>query len=136
MSNVWYDKALTSVGRALLDLDSLSDPRIIAIEEDLYTFSQTHEFLSDIPAGARIATTTMAAVDFGTIEGWFDASDVVFTTPTGSQVVKALIIYEDTGVEATSPLLLFIDEANIIPVTTETGKDLQIGWQGTAIARL
>lgn len=136
MSNVWYDKALTSIGRGLIDLNSLSNPKIIAIEIDLYSFSQAHEYLSDIPAGARIATTVLTTVTFGTPEGWFDAADVIFTTPTGSKEVKALIIYDDTAVEATSPLLLRIDEATILPKITESGKDLEVLWQGDGIARL
>jgi len=136
MSRVWYDKALTKIGRGLLDLSSLTDPKIIAIEDLLYTFDQNHEFLSDVIAGARIATTALAGDTFGTPEGWFDATDVVFTAPTADKKVVALIIYDDSGVEATSPLLLFIDEANILPITTETSKDLEIEWQGTALARL
>lgn len=136
MNNVWYDKALTKVGRGQIDLNALTNPKIIAIEESLYTFSQDHEFLSDVIAGARIATTAMASVVFGTVDGWFDAADVVFTAPTAAKNTVALIIFEDTGVEATSPLLLFIDDANILPIITETGKDLEVAWQGTGIARL
>lgn len=136
MSNVWYDKALTRIGRGLLDLNALTNPKIIAIENSLYTFSQSDEFLSDVVVGARIASTAMATVTFGTAEGWLDAADVVFTLPTAAKNTIALIIYEDTGTEATSPLLLYIDEANILPITTETGKDLEVQWQGTGIARL
>ena len=136
MSNVWYDKVLTRIGRGLLDLNALTTPKIIAIESGLYTFSQDHEFLSDVIASSRIATTAMASVVFGTVEGWLDAADVVFTTPTAAKEAVALIIYDDTGVEATSPLLIFVDDANILPITTESGKDLEIVWQGTGIVRL
>lgn len=136
MSNAWYDKALTRVGSGLLDLNALSNPKIIAIESGLYSFSQSHEYLSDVIASSRIATTAMASVVFGTVEGWLDAADVVFTSPTASKEVVSLIIFEDTGVEATSPLLIFVDDANILPITTESGKDLEIAWQGTGIARL
>lgn len=136
MRNAWYDKALTRVGSGLLDLNALSNPKIIAIESGLYSFSQSHEYLSDVIASSRIATTAMASVVFGTVEGWLDAADVVFTSPTASKEVVSLIIFEDTGVEATSPLLIFVDDANILPITTESGKDLEIAWQGTGIARL
>lgn len=136
MSNAWYDKALTRVGSGLLDLNALSNPKIIAIESGLYSFSQSHEYLSDVIASSRIATTAMASVVFGTVEGWLDAADVVFTSPTAAKEAVSLIIFEDTGVEATSPLLIFVDDANILPITTESGKDLEIAWQGTGIARL
>lgn len=136
MRNAWYDKALTRVGSGLLDLNALSNPKIIAIESGLYSFSQSHEYLSDVIASSRIATTAMASVVFGTVEGWLDAADVVFTSPTAAKEVVSLIIFEDTGVEATSPLLIFVDDANILPITTESGKDLEIAWQGTGIARL
>lgn len=136
MRNAWYDKALTRVGSGLLDLNALSNPKIIAIESGLYSFSQSHEYLSDVIASSRIATTAMASVVFGTVEGWLDAADVVFTSPTAAKEAVSLIIFEDTGVEATSPLLIFVDDANILPITTESGKDLEIAWQGTGIARL
>jgi len=136
MSNLWYDKVLTKIGRGQLDLNSLTDPRIIAIEDGLYSFSQTHEFLSDVIAGARVATTALVSDVFGTPEGWFDANDVVFTTPTAGKIVNALIIYDNLASEAISPLLLFIDDANILPIITESSKDLEIEWQGTAIIRL
>lgn len=136
MSSVWYDKALTKIGRGLLDLSSLTNPKIIAIEENLYVFTQGHEFLSDVPAGARLSIAALTNAVFGVTDGWLDGDDVTFTAPTADKVVKSLIIYDDSGTEATSPLLLFIDEANILPITTEASKDLEIIWQGISIARL
>jgi len=134
--NAWYDKTKTTIGKAGLNLNTLSNPKIIAIEEGLYTFSQAHDFLDDIPVGARLATATMASVTFGvSLESYLDAADTTFTTPAVG-VVEALVIYNDTGVEATSPLILYIDSGVTLPITTESARDLEIIWNANGIAKL
>ena len=136
MSNQWYDKTLTTIGKGNLDLNSLSDPKMIAIETGLYTFSQAHDFLDDIPVGARLATVSLSSVTFGSsLEGYLDAADPTFVTPAIGTVV-AFIIYNDTAVEATSPLLLFIDTGVTLPITTETARDLEVEFNSNGIAKL
>lgn len=136
MSNQWYDKTKTTIGLGNLDLSSLSDPKMIAIEEGLYTFSQGHDFLNDIPAGARLATVDLSNVTFGvSLESYLDADDPIFLTPAIGEVV-AFVIYNDSGVESTSPLIVFIDSGVTLPITTESGRDLEIAFNGNGIAKL
>jgi len=136
MANTWYDKTKTTIGKAGLDLNTLVDPKMIAIETGLYTFSQAHDFLDDIPVGARLATVDLANVTFGvSLEAYLDADDVTYLTPAVGTVV-AFVIYEDSGVETTSPLIVFIDSGVTLPITTESGRDLEIAFNPNGIAKL
>ena len=136
MANTWYDKTKTTIGKGNLDLNSLSDPKIIAIETGLYTFSQAHDFLNDIPSGARLATEDLTNVTFGvSLESYLDADNPTYLTPAVGTVV-AFVIYNDTGTESTSPLLVFIDSGITLPITTESGRDLEITFNSNGIAKL
>lgn len=136
MANTWYDKTKTTIGKGGLDLNTLSDPKMIAIETGLYTFSQAHDFLNDIPVGARLATVDLTSVTFGvSLEAYLDAANPTYITPAVGTVV-AFIIYNDTAVEATSPLLLFIDSGVTLPITTESGRDLEVTFNSNGIAKL
>lgn len=132
----WYDKTKTTIGKGNLDLNSLSDPKMIAIETGLYTFSQTHDFLDDIPVGARLATVDLTNVNFGvSLEAYLDADNPTYLTPPIGTVV-AFVIYNDSGVEGTSPLILFIDSGLTLPITTQSGRDLEITFNSNGIAKL
>lgn len=136
MSNQWYDKTKTTIGKGNLDLNTLSNPKMIAIKTGLYTFSQAHDFLDDVAAGARLATVSLTSVTFGvSLEAYLDAADPTFITPAVGTVV-AFVIYNDTGNEATSPLILFIDSSVTLPITTESGRDLEITFNSNGIAKL
>lgn len=136
MANQWYDKTKTTIGKGNLDLSSLSNPKMIAIETGLYTFSQADDFLDDIPVGARLAIVSLSSVTFGvSLESYLDAADPTYLTPAVGTVV-AFVIFNDTGVETTSPLLVFIDSGITLPITTESGRDLEITFNANGIAKL
>jgi hypothetical protein len=59
-----------------------------------------------------------------------DAADITFTTVTGDQS-EALVIYKDTGVEATSQLIAYIDTATGLPVTPGGG-NITVTWDDGA----
>lgn len=134
--SAWYDKTKTVIGSGGLDLTSLSDPKMIAIEEGLYTFSQGHQFLSDVPVGARLATVDLTSVTFGvSLESYLDADNPTFLTPPVG-TVAAYIVYNDTAVEATSPLIVYIDSGVGLPITIESGRDLQVEFNANGVAKL
>lgn len=84
-----------------------------------------HEFLSDVPAAARVATS--ASFTGKTVAlGVADAADLTFATVTGDQA-EALVIYKDTGSAATSPLIAYIDQATGLPVTPNGG-NVNVVW--------
>jgi hypothetical protein len=85
----------------------------------------TDQFLSDIAAAGRVATSANLASKTTTL-GSADAADVTFSSVTGD-VSEALVIYQDTGTAGTSRLIAYIDTATGLPVTPNGG-DIQVQW--------
>lgn len=126
--------ALYGLGRqAFLDGDidySADSIKVILVDDADYTVSiDTDQFLSDVPAGARVATSGNFASKTSTL-GTADAADVTFSAVTGDQS-EALVIYQDTGVEGTSRLIAYIDTATGLPVTPNGG-DITVQWDAGA----
>jgi len=116
---------------------NVSSGNVKAVLVDLadYTYSATHEFLSDIPAAARVATSgNLASKTF--TDGVFDAADVTLTGVSGDQS-EAIVLYIDTGTATTSRLICYIDSATGLPVTPNSG-DIGFQWDNGAnkIAKL
>lgn len=131
----WYDKTKTTIGKGNLDLNTLSNPKMIALKSG-YVFSQAHDFLDDIDSGDRLATVDLTSVTFGvSLESYLDAANPTYLTPSVGTVV-AFAIYNDSGVESTSPLILFINSGVTLPITTESGRDLEITFNSNGIAKL
>jgi hypothetical protein len=89
----------------------------------------TDDFLDDIGAGARIATSGNLASKSVTA-GVFDAADVTFTAVTGA-TVESVVIYKDTGTAGTSSLIAFYDTGTGLPVTPNGG-DITVVWSSGA----
>lgn len=81
--------------------------------------------LSNIAAGARVATSANLASKTVT-SGVADAADVTLTAVTGDPS-EALCIYKDTGTEATSRQIAWIDTGTGLPVTPNGG-DITVQW--------
>lgn len=89
-----------------------------------YTYSSAHEFLSDVPSGARVATSGNLASK--TITGGVaDCADFSFTAVTGDQS-EILIIYVDSGSAATSPLVAYYDTGVTGFPVTPNGGDINV----------
>lgn len=80
------------------------------IDTAAYTYSALNQHLDEVPAGARIGAP-MTLVGKSLTDGVFDAADPPLPTVATHPTVEAIVIYVDTGVEATSPLAVFIDTA-------------------------
>lgn len=118
---------------ANIDLND-GDVRVILVDLADYTYSAAHDFLDDVPAGARVAVTT-ALQNTVVTNGLFDADDISFSLVTGD-VSEALIIYIHTGTEGTSRLVAFLDTGITgIPVTPN-GADIDIVWNASGIFQL
>jgi hypothetical protein len=130
MANVLYPKfkeILLGTGTRI----DLSADNIKAILVDLadYTYSAAHQFLSDVPSGAREETSANLASKTIT-NGVFDAADVTFTAAAGDPC-EAVIVYKDTGSAATSNLIVFVDTATGLPATLNGG-DVVVAWDNGA----
>lgn len=125
MANTLYDKARQRFLEA--QINWMTDVvKVILVDTGAYT-PQTaiHEHLADIPLVARIAgPVTMTGK--ATTGGAADAADVTFTSVSGPSI-EAIVIYVDTGTEATSPLIAYIDTATGLPITPNGG-DIIVTW--------
>ena len=83
------------------------------------------QFLSDIGAGARIATSGAFASNTSTA-GVANAANVTVSAVTGAQF-ESIVIYKDTGSAGTSNLIAFIDTATGLPCTPGGG-DIIVQW--------
>jgi hypothetical protein len=83
----------------------------------------THEFLSDIPSGARVATSNALASKTSTA-GVAGSGTITFPTATGD-ISEAIVFYKDTGSAATSPLIAYIDTATGLPIAPN-GNDITV----------
>ena len=85
----------------------------------------TDQFLSDIP-GAALVGSPQALASKTTTLGVANAANTTMPALVGS-TVKYILIYKDTGVAATSPLICLLDTAAGLPFTP-TGGDVVIQW--------
>lgn len=110
------------------DIDWLNDTiKVALVDTGTYTFSQSHDYYNDV---SGVVGTPQTLASKTSTDGVADAADVVFTAVSGNSV-EALIIYKDTGVSSTSPLIAYIDTATGLPVTP-TGADITITWDSGA----
>ena len=124
MANTLYDKARQRFLQG--EINWLTDTiKVLMIDKDAQAFIATHEFLSDIATSARI-TTPVTLTGKATTGGAADSADVTFSAVSGPSI-EALILYKDTGTEATSPLLAWIDTATGLPITPNGG-DIIVTW--------
>jgi hypothetical protein len=125
MANALFDKGRQRFleGQLNWTTDTI---KCVMVDTAAYTPNlAVHEFISDVAGAARITTLT-ALTAKSSAGGSADAADVTFTAVSGASV-EAIIIYKDTGSEATSPLIAYIDTATGLPITPNGG-DIIISW--------
>jgi len=128
MANAWYEHGLTAFAEGDVQWKSGGDTfKVILIDTADYSKDLANdEYLSSIPGPARVAIATMTVSPV--VAGVLDASDVTFTAVSGDEC-EALVIYQHTGTESTSRLLLYIDSGTAgLPVTPTGGADINITW--------
>lgn len=125
MANTLYDFARQRFLEA--QLNWMTDTiKVILVDTGAYTpQTAVHQYLADIPISARVAGP-VTLTSKTTTGGAADAADVTFTSVSGPSI-EAIIIYRDTGTEATSPLIAYIDTATGLPITPNGG-DIIVTW--------
>jgi hypothetical protein len=107
--------------------------KVALVDTGVYTYSAAHQFLTSLTGVVGTAGTIGATKSV--TNGVFDGADVTFTAVTGNSV-EALVIYVDTGVAATSPLVAYIDTAVTGLPVTPNGGDISITWNASGIFAL
>lgn len=92
-----------------------------------YTVSiDVDEFFDDVTGGGRVTNGLSANLSSKTSTlGTADAVDETVTSVTAGAAFDLIIFFQDSGVEATSPLFLKLDTAGGLP-TTPNGSDITL----------
>lgn len=128
MSNQLYGLGKQKFMSGSINLSS--DTIVALLVKSAYTpnFS-THEFISDL--GANVLNSAQTLSGKSITLGVFDANDVTFAAVTAGDTAKAVVIAKNTGSNATSPLLAYIDTITGFPLATNGG-DITIQWDSGA----
>ena len=129
MANALFDKGRESFLKGEISW-ATDNIKVVCVDSQEYTPDlAAHQFLSDIPAGGRVATSGNLAGKT-TAAGVADADDVTIVGITGDQF-EYIAIYQDTGNAATSRLIALLDTATGLAFTP-SGGDLIIQWNNGA----
>lgn len=111
------------------DIDLIDDDLKVALLDNSYVYDTAHSFFSSITGqvGASSPSLTSKTITGGV----FDAANTTINSVTGNQIV-ALVIYKDTGVASTSPLIFYADGLNVTP----NGNNININWNASGIFSL
>ena len=85
----------------------------------------TDEFYTSI--SPYVLNTTQTLTNKAVVGGVFDADDVTYSAVTAGDTCEGVVIYEDTGNTATSPLIAYIDQITGFPLLTNGG-DVVVQW--------
>lgn len=130
MTQVIYPKWKEAVMQGASNSSLAGTVKAILVDSADYTYSASHQFLSDVPSGARVATSSALANKTYT-NGVFDADDTTFSAVTGDQS-EAIILYIDTGTEGTSRLVAYEDSSITGAPVTPNGGDINLAFDNGA----
>ena len=99
-----------------------------------YTYSSSHEFVSDVTATGTLHATSAALSSIDVTDGVFDAADVTFTTPSTDSNDHSLLIFQSSAVGGGSDVaassqrvIAWIDTGTGIPIKP-AGGDITVVW--------
>ena len=122
MATGLYDKGREGILDHSIDMSATV--KGVLVDTGTYTPNlATDTFLSDIPVGARISTSSALTTKTYTA-GVFNSDPASFAAVSGASV-EALVMFIDTGNPATSRLVAYIDNAIGFPFTP-SGGDAQV----------
>ena len=113
--------------------------KVALVDTGVYTYSTSDQFYdagtgSDVQSATVGTPQTIGSKTF--TNGVFDGADVTFSSVPGTTTVEALVIYIDTGLNTTSPLVAYIDSSVTgLPVTTNGG-NISVTWNAIGIFAL
>lgn len=134
MANAIYPKWKEAILQASSNSSLTGTVKAMLIDSADYTYSASHEFLTDV-TGAGIVSTSAAILSKTYTSGLFDAGNTAFTAVTGD-VCEALILFIDTGVGATSRLVAYFDTGVTGLPVTPNGGDINITFNASGIFQL
>ena len=134
MANAVYPKFKEALFAGGINLNT-DDIRFALVDLADYTYSDTHDFLSDMPASARVALTTSGVGSKTITDGTFDAADIAWSSVSGDPS-EAIVGYVHTGSDATAQLIFFMDTGVTGLPVTPNGGDINCTWDAAGIFSL
>jgi len=128
--NVRYPKAKESSLTLAPSIDWDTDTIKAMLVKTAEAYDPADQFVADLTAGNIVARSAALANKTAT-NGVARAANLTFVAPPAGQTCN-LILYKDTGSDATSPLIAFIDTGTGFPIATN-GLDVQIQWDPAGI---
>lgn len=136
MANAVYPKAKEGFLDGSIDLDTAVIK--VALVRG-YTYSSSHEFVSDVTgAGGTLHATSGALTSIDVTNGVFDAADVTFTTPSTDSNQHSLLIFQSSAVGGGSDVaassqrvIAWIDTGTGVPIVP-AGGDITVVWDNGA----
>ncbi len=125
MANTLYDNARELFLTAGLHWTS-DTFKAILVDSTYVLSASTHQHLDDVSASAIVSTSPVALTTSTSGTGAADSTDITFPSVSGDPVT-AIIIFQDTGVGSTSPLVAYLDTATGLPITPNGG-DIIVTW--------
>jgi hypothetical protein len=128
MTSQLYPKGKAHILGLATKADLIADTiKVMLIHSASTAYSGSNEFVGDL-SGTGIVARSGALSGKTVTSGVFVASNITLTAVTGASV-DALILYKDTGSDATSPLEAWFDLASLTP----NGGDIVVVWNGSGI---
>lgn len=133
MSNALFPKWKEAIIQASSNSSLGGTLKVILVDTGTYTYSSSHEFLSDL-SGTGGTAQTIGTKTY--TNGVLDGDNVTFTAVAGTVTYEALVIYIDTGVAGTSRLVAYIDTGVTGLPVTSNGGDIAVTWSASGIFSL
>jgi hypothetical protein len=131
VANAVFPKAKEGFLDGSIDLDTASIK--VALVRG-YTYSGTHEFVSDVTNTGTLHATSAALSSIDVTNGVFDAADVTFTTPASNSNSHSLLIFQASAVgggadvaSSSQRVIAWIDTGTGIPIVP-AGGDITVVW--------
>jgi hypothetical protein len=136
VANAVYPKAKEGFLDGSIDLDT-AVVKVALVRG--YTYSSSHEFVSDVTgASGTLHATSAALTSIDVTNGVLDAADVTFTTPATDANQHSLLIFQSSAVAggadvaaSSQRVIAWIDTGTGVPIIP-AGGDITVVWDSGA----
>ena len=140
MANHVYAFYMSAAFKALYDLTNASNHvKLMLVRTGVGHYVPnfvTDQFASSVAGGDQIARTAqltgITVAQAAGPQSVFNAANTVFTAVPAGPAGGAILLFIDTGVDATSPLIAYLDGYTGLPITP-TGADINVSFNGSGI---
>jgi hypothetical protein len=100
------------------DVSLMDDTVRLQLVDGAYGYNPAHLYLSDVPSGVRRGAATALTSKTTNLpeRGVFDAADTQIGSVPAGDPITSYVLYVDTGTEASSPLVAYVDGFYLEPL--------------------